>query len=235
MKISFVIPAHNAAAWLHPAVDSVLKQTHQDIECVIVNDGSTDSTDQYLAWLAKQGDARVKIVRQVRQGRQGRSAARNFGNGYASGEVIAVLDADDLAYPKRAEIVAREFSRGAEFLYGSALVIDAVGTKIGEEVAQPFNREKAAETLLNRIVHSTVAYSKAFAERFPYLGGEVAELGIDDWQQQTAAAAAGVKLQHVPNALAVYRSISTGVSKTRDEAKVVEAKKRILEGLKVPA
>lgn len=232
MKISFVIPSHNAAAWLPPAVASVLAQTHKDIECIIVNDGSTDSTDKYLAWLVRQLDARVRILSTARMGRSG---ARNYGNGYASGDVICVLDSDDLAYPKRAEIVAREFSRGAEFLYGSAAVIDAVGTKIAEEAAAAFDREQAAETLLNRIVHSTVAYSKSIAERFPYLGGEIAELGLDDWAMQTQVAAAGVKLQHVPNALAVYRKLDTGISSTRDEAKVVEAKKRFIESLKVPA
>lgn len=229
MKISFVIPAHNAAAWLPAAVDSVLAQTHQDVEVVIVNDGSTDSTHQYLAWLHSKLDKRVKIVT---TSREGRSVARNLGNDLATGEVIAVLDADDLAYPKRAEITAREFARGAEFLYGSAAVIDAVGQKRGELVAAAFDREKAAATLLNGIVHSTVAYSKEFSRRFPYRS-ELAELGLDDWGQQVEAAAAGVKLHHVPNALAVYRELETGISRTRDEVKVAETKKQFLEGLKV--
>lgn len=231
MKISFVIPSYNSAAWLPAAVDSCRKQTHKDVEIVVVNDGSTDSTAKYLHWLYAQNDERVKIVT---TSNQGRSMARNLGNMTATGEVICVLDADDISYPKRAEIVAREFDRGADFLYGSAAIISAVGKTVGGEQAEPFNKERALSDLKNRIVHSTVAYRKELAQRFPYRQ-EFAALGLDDWALEIEVALSGVKLSHVPNALAVYRSLATGISKTRDEAKVLEAKKAFLERLKVPA
>ena len=232
MKLTFVIPVYNAAAWIHPAVDSCLKQTHQDIEVVIVNDGSTDSTPKYLGWLAAKADPRIKIINTPNQGR---SVARNTGNIAAAGDVICVLDSDDLSYPKRAEIVAREFAKGTQFLFGSAAIIDAVGTIRGEEVAEAFKLGTAMETKLNRIVHSTVAYTKAIAMAHPYRGGEIADLGIDDWAFQLEVATSGVELKHTVSPLAVYRILRTGISQTRDQKKVEEAKSRFMETLKVAA
>lgn len=232
MKISFVIPSYNAAGWLGAAVESVRKQSYKDVECVVVNDGSTDSTDKYLKWLSAQGDNRIKIIATHNQGR---SVARNIGNDYATGEVICVLDADDITYPKRAEIVAREFSRGAQFLYGSAVVMNAIGGQLGELVAEKLNVEKARELLTFKIVHSTVAYTKDIAKRFPYLGGEISELGVDDFALYASVLESGIQLNHVTNPLCLYRQLETAVSKVRDEAKATEVKRKFLESLKVPA
>ena len=93
MKVSFIIPSHNCAAWLPHAVESVLSQTHKDLECIIVNDGSTDSTEKYLDWLK---DDRVRVIHNVKP--LGRSLARNQGNAFALGDILCVLDADDCQY-----------------------------------------------------------------------------------------------------------------------------------------
>lgn len=230
MKISFVIPSHNTAGWLHPAIDSCFKQTYKDIEIIVVNDGSTDSTGKYLEWLNKN-EPKVTIITLPKK--EGRSVARNLGNDAATGNVICVLDADDICAPKRAEIVAGIFEKGTQFLYGSAALMNAVGEKLGEELADTFNKDKALETFQNRIVHSTVAYTKDIAKKFQYQAGEISDLGIDDWAQQISIALSGIKLDFTPNVLSAYRMLSTGISKTRDNARVLEVKKRHLESLKV--
>lgn len=228
MKISFVLPSFNSVTWLPTAVGSVLGQTHKDIECVVVNDGSTDATSDYLAWQA-QKDTRLVVVNPGKN--IGRSAARNLGNDTATGEVICVLDADDLAYPGRARVVAERFSKGAEFLYGSAVAMDACGRNLGEIKAEPFSREKALETKENKIVHSSVAYTKDFAKRFPYSDGEIARLGIDDYEQQVRAFMAGVKMEHTTETIAAYRILDSAITKTRNEDEVKKFKTGYLEAL----
>lgn len=228
MKLSFVIPAYNSATWLSQAIESCLKQTKKDIEVVVIDDFSSDSTEDYMAWQVKQ-DERVVYHRNVSN--KGRSFARNLGNLMASGEVICVLDADDLAFPNRAKVTEDRFKSGATFVYGSAVQIDACGRNLGEIRADVFNKDKAIERMENRVVHSSVAYTKDFAMKYPYKDGDIAALGIDDWAQQIDAALAGVKLDYNPQLISAYRILNSGISKTRDESKVREFKKGYLRAV----
>ncbi len=92
--VSVVIPVYNAASTICETVDSVLRQTYQHTEIVIVNDGSTDET---AAVLAQYGD-RITVIH---QSNAGLASARNTGCGAARGEFIALLDADDRCVPER--------------------------------------------------------------------------------------------------------------------------------------
>lgn len=235
MKCSFVIPTYNNAHFLPIAVDSVLKQTYENIELLIVDDASTDFTWQYLDWLEAKKDERIKIIRLEKN--SGRSAARNSGNKAATGELLFVLDADDAATPNRAELTVRKYkSSGADYIYGSYTAIDSVGNELGQIRADVFNREKASEELVNRIGHSTVAYTKAIAENFPHSSDpEVSRLGIDDWEQQIRISMAGKKFDFVPQLIGVYRLSDAGVTATRDSGQVIAYKRAFLDALKVSA
>lgn len=228
MRLSFIIPSYNSAVWLAQAVGSVLEQTHKDVEAVVVDDCSTDSTQDYMAWQVK-ADSRVKYIRNEKN--LGRSASRNIGNKAASGSVLCVLDADDLALPKRAEITAKKFEHGAHYLYGSAVKMDACGRVAGEINADVFNKDKAIELLSCHIVHSTVAYSREFAEKYPYLEGDPARLGVDDFTQQIRAAIDGVKFDFVPNVISAYRLLNQGITAQRNNDEVIKFKKEFVEGL----
>lgn len=232
MKISFVIPSYNCVTWLPHAVTSCLQQTQKDIDVVVVDDGSTDRTWEYLEWLKKH-DSRVQIIRNGKN--LGRSESRNIGNRAAMGDVICVLDADDISTPNRAEVISRKFRSGrADFVYGAATVIDCLGRPSHVISPDVLNRERALEELQNRIVHSSVAYTREFAKKFPYRGGEIANLGIDDWAQQVEAMVSGAKFDFVPQRLCCYRVLEGQITRTRDEKAVLAAKRGFISGLKVP-
>jgi glycosyltransferase involved in cell wall biosynthesis len=86
--VSVIIPAYNAQKYIKSAIESVLEQSYQPVECIVVDDGSTDDT----AAIVKSYSDKVKYVY---QDNAERSAARNKGLYHASGEYISFLDADD--------------------------------------------------------------------------------------------------------------------------------------------
>lgn len=86
-----VIPAYNAAKTIRSAICSVLKQSDQDFDIVVIDDGSTDDT-VYAALELAETDDRIRVSSQKNQGV---SAARNLGVALARGHLIAFLDADD--------------------------------------------------------------------------------------------------------------------------------------------
>lgn len=231
--VSFIIPAFNNAEFIHPAVESALEQTYKDVEVVVVDDCSTDSTPDYLAWLEKQGHANLKIVRNEKN--TGRSFSRNLGNRVATGDILAVLDADDIAAPKRAELTVAKFKAGAEFVHGGAYLMGVTGTDLGMVETDVFNLEKATANLSAGIVHSTVAYSRALAIRYPYLEGEPARLGVDDFTIFMPMAFDGVKFAFIPAPLAAYRQNENGIMAKRDNEEVIAFKKGFLGSLRVPA
>ena len=105
--MSVVIPAYNAEATVRRTLESAASQTHRNIEIIIVDDGSTDSTADIVSQFASI-DPRATVLR---QGNLGVAAARNSGMNHASGDYIAPLDADDIWHPTKIEKQLRVIER----------------------------------------------------------------------------------------------------------------------------
>src|SRR5207253_1482851 len=103
-KISVITPCHNSAAFIGQTVDSVLKQDVQDWEYILVDDGSTDRTHQYLAQFASSDDR----IRVLVQDNKGTCRARNLGAKAASpdSKYLIFLDHDDLLEPSALRILS---------------------------------------------------------------------------------------------------------------------------------
>ncbi len=95
--VSVIIPCYNQAQYLPEALKSVFSQTHPQWECIIVNDGSTDKTDEVAReWLTK--DERFKYIKKENGGL---SSARNAGLKEAKGSLLQFLDSDDAIHPEK--------------------------------------------------------------------------------------------------------------------------------------
>jgi glycosyltransferase involved in cell wall biosynthesis len=92
-KVSIMMPVYNGEKYIESAIQSVVSQSYQNWELIIVNDGSTDQTTKILE---KFSDQRIK---KLHQKNQGEAAARNTALANMEGEYLAFLDADDLFFP----------------------------------------------------------------------------------------------------------------------------------------
>lgn len=116
-KISVIIPAYNAEAHIENAIKSILDQEYKNIEIIVIDDGSTDSTAQ----ICKKFDITL-----VQQENKGISAARNAGLKEVTGNLIAFLDADDLWYKYKLgdQVKLIESNQSPSFVLGLSIAID---------------------------------------------------------------------------------------------------------------
>jgi glycosyltransferase involved in cell wall biosynthesis len=235
-KASFVIPAHNAEAYLAQAILSCREQSMKDIEIIVVNDGSTDGTQELIEWHAAK-DSRVKVCQF--HDNCGRSAARNMGNALARAPFILVLDADDMAMKNRARDTLLTFNmKNCDVLYGPFSVIDENDNVIGKQQATHFNRELAIKKKQNYIGHSTMAYRKGVTLNVSYDEGDYSRLGLDDWKFQWDCILKGYKFDFTKNALSYYRiyalpngSIGSPTEFHRNSKEVEKLKNGYLAGI----
>lgn len=89
--VSIIVPVYNTAAYLSRCIESLVNQTYSDLQIILIDDGSTDSSGKIAdEWQTK--DPRIEVYHQPNQGQ---SAARNVGLQHARGEYIAFVDSDD--------------------------------------------------------------------------------------------------------------------------------------------
>src|SRR5262249_15513119 len=113
--VSVVMPAYNAAEWIAESIESVLQQSYQDLEIILVDDGSTDRTAEIAKNILQNGPFLYQILHQENTGP---SAARNRGWRVARGRWIQFLDADDLIHPCKIETQMAEASgKVADVIY----------------------------------------------------------------------------------------------------------------------
>ncbi|NCC20868.1 MAG: glycosyltransferase family 2 protein [Alphaproteobacteria bacterium] len=163
-KVSVLMTVRDGETWLSEAVRSILDQTLEDFEFIIVDDASNDSTPEVLA---KFVDCRLRVVRNNE--RQGRAASLNRGLTLCRAQYIARIDADDIATPERLEQQAAFLDRHPEtgIVGGGALYFDAHGN-IKREVHKPSDPLRLEWTALwsPPFVHSTEMFRKDLADGF---------------------------------------------------------------------
>ncbi len=201
MRLSVVVPAHNAEATVAAAVRSALDQTRAPDEVVVVDDGSTDATPTVVREIAGP-------VRLVVRSQGGPSAARNSGVAAASGNWIAFLDADDEWHPEKLEHQL-QMVQGDVVLVATDWSRDPVGSPV--PVPLPTTVLTTSEILLlNRFQTSTVLLRR---DAFEAAGRFDSSLdGVEDWDMWLRASRQGtvVKLDWP---FVRYTDVATGYSK----------------------
>ena len=120
-RVSVVMAVYNGERFLREAVDSILTQTFTDLELIVVDDGSEDSSAQLLAAIE---DPRVRII--SHEVNKGAALSRNDGMQAARGEYIAIMDSDDIALPTRLEVQVRFLDSHTDIGLTGAAIYDNI-------------------------------------------------------------------------------------------------------------
>ena len=204
LRVSVVIPAYNAEAYLEECVRSVLTQTHAVTEVLIVDDGSTDGTKI----LAESFGAPVRLLQQ-KQG--GPARARNLGVNEAVGEWIAFLDADDFWLPDKVEkqLLALAADPEAILCYTGLLALKLDGSRI----VVPPPALSQVDSMLS-LTNVGIPPSAVMLRRSTLLcvgGFSEVQRGCEDWDLWFRLRRLG-RFCVVPEAVTVYRESLGGLS-----------------------
>lgn len=126
-RASIVVPAFNTLKTLPETVASLLAQTYDDFEVIVVDDGSADGTAQ---WVLSQSDPRLRLVRQLNRGLAG---ARNGGIAASKGRYIGFCDGDDLWAPEKlaAHVAHLDANPEVGVSYSASALVDEAGAPLG--------------------------------------------------------------------------------------------------------
>jgi glycosyltransferase involved in cell wall biosynthesis len=171
--VSVIVTCYNYAKYLEGCLKSILNQTYQDYELVIVNDGSTDNTDDVIARFLDN-----KKVIYINQSNTGQAIATNNGIIRASGEFIAFLDADDLWEPTKLEKQVSLFTRDSiGVVFSRMKFINEEGLPLYKEVTGKHYTPRSGyvtDALLfeNFVPYSSTVVRKLCFEKFGMFNSE---------------------------------------------------------------
>jgi len=217
-KISVVVPVYNQERYIEETLESVLSQKEDELELIVVNDGSSDQSGEFI----KKFSSQIVLIEQANQGV---AVARNNGVKASSGELIAFLDGDDRYLPghlsKILEFAQREPQ--AILFYGDAWVIDEKGTRLWVQGSE--TEPNLVKLLLKNfiIASSVVVRRKLFEEGEWFEDFHPAE----DWDLSLRAWGKG-EFIHYPWIGVEYRKHEQSAIKTR-LALAEEMSKKVLE------
>ena len=171
--ISIIMAAYNAEKTIGFAIDSVLKQTYEVFELLVINDCSTDGTETIVKEYTEK-DCRIKLINNSRN--LGVSLTRLEGLKQAKGDWIAILDSDDAWMPEKLEKqIALQKRLNAELVFTGVKYLKADGTPLGWELEVP--DEIGYKKLLkqNLIANPSALVKKELYESYYAIGDEMHE------------------------------------------------------------
>lgn len=206
--IAIIVPCYNQGQFLDETLQSVIDQSFEGWECIIVNDGSTDNTEQIaLQWCEK--DKRFTYLKTLNNGL---SAARNSGIRHAKTEFILPLDSDDIIAPNYISLALNEFRKEK-----SVKVVYSYAEKFGEEIGllnlAPFN-------LFNLSRNSTMFCSSIYRKiDWEQVGGydEKMFYGWEDWEFWIAILKNGGTVKRIDEVCFYYRIKQVSMLKSIDD------------------
>jgi len=214
--VSVVIPAFNAERWLKATVESVLSQDYENLELIVVNDGSTDSTQEVAERIS---DPRSRCIQQTNRGL---SAARNTGIRAASGSYVALLDADDLFRSTKLseQVEALEKRPDLGVVTCGFELIDEDGKVFGKQRHWIEHPDLGLSKLLfwNPLLPSTLLIRRECFERVGLFDETLDR--YEDWEFAIRLGLAGYRIDYVRRVLLSYRRHRTNISSSADLVKV---------------
>jgi len=200
-KVSVIIPTYNRAHLVTLAIESVLSQTYQDFEIIVVDDGSRDNTQAIIESIS---DPKIRYLYQANQGP---GAARNTGIRAATGQYVAFLDTDDLLLPEKLALQVEALGKQPELglVAGGHLFVDEAGKPLAERRPWLSHPELSLTTWLYTcpITINAALVRREWLARAagfdPALGGQA-----EDWDLWLRLAYLGCRMAWTPYIVCTY-------------------------------
>lgn len=202
------MPVYNAERFVREAIESILAQTYADFELIIINDGSTDRSEEIIRSFS---DSRIHLISQSNAGVIG---ALNAGLKVARGIYIARMDADDISESTRLE-------KQVNFLKGNpdialcgtwATTIDEKGVEIGKYEYPPINHTSIRQIMVRRnpFIHPSIMFTKKAIESVGIYDPRYKH--AEDYELWTRMAARS-KTANIPERLLRYRILEGSITR----------------------
>jgi glycosyltransferase involved in cell wall biosynthesis len=222
--VSIIIPAFNVELFIEETIRSVLNQTYSNIECIVIDDGSTDSTAKIIKSI-QISDQRIQYYYQVNKGV---SSARNYGFKLSKGEFICFLDADDIWLPSRIEkmvILFQKLSKEYGLIHSDISHIDEESKLLGTKQTGLSGRVLDDLLLLQQCVipaPSSIMVRRKTMEKTGLFNIELSNAADYDFFLRVAKY---YKVKRIPEVLSYYRKHPSNMSSNisvieKDQVKV---------------
>lgn len=223
--ISIVIPCYNSGDLLRDSIESILVQTYRDIELILINDGSTDSTYEVISDFSNNN--KVKIINNKKN--YGLISTLNEGIEASQGDFIARMDHDDISHSRRLEYQLKEFRDPNLFICGTDILIN------NQKRRHYPIKNRQCKTLLflgNCFAHPTVMM-RASTIRDNKIYYNHKYKNIEDYGFWVENQCYG-KYKNIPKPLLSYRIVESGMSVSVDNSSFLfsEREKMRIEILK---
>lgn len=239
-RFSVVVPVYNAEKYLEHCLDSILNQTYQDFEIVIVNDGSTDSSVDICRQYQKKNSEKIILIN---QDNKGIFIARKIAFAHTQGEIIVSVDSDDALRADALEILDRSFRKTHAQIVCYESTRDITFSKPGKnrglfsgaEIFEGGNKRKLYELICGTFFFNNL-WSKAISRdvisiQDYYLKCENLSFGEDVWLILPVLDRA-TKIAYIPESLYFYRlnaSSSVHIYRQKQFDDLLVVRNRVME------
>jgi glycosyltransferase involved in cell wall biosynthesis len=225
--ISVVMPTYNQARFISYSIDSVLNQTFENWELLIVDNFSSDETSEVLAHYS---DPRIRVFKIDNGGVIARS--RNLAIEASKGNWIAFLDSDDYWFPKKLERVAKLFNSNPDLIYHNMKVVNGKNYVSNKEFIKSRKlRKPILKDLIvngNTIVTSSVVVRKKLLEEVNCMNVAHELIGIEDYNTWLRISRKTEAFKLIPQELGAYRRHEKNVSLSNSLVLPIEAFKEFM-------
>jgi glycosyltransferase involved in cell wall biosynthesis len=222
--VSVVIPVYNAERFIKTCIDSVLRQSYENLEVLVIDDGGPD---QSISIVEQYDDQRLRIIRQENRGLAG---ARNTGIRVARGDFIAFLDADDFWFVHKIEkhVAVMQANPKCGVSFSASIFVDEDGESLNR-LQEPFNKNdfnsshvfcrnpigNGSVPMITRSVFDHIAFKSAGVKHLQYFDESLRQSeDIDCWTRITLQTES--EFQYIDQPLTFYRLNSGGLSANVD-------------------
>jgi glycosyltransferase involved in cell wall biosynthesis len=209
--VTVCIPTYNHGIYLEQALDSVLCQTYSNLEIIIVDNYSTDNTDEVLV---KFDDSRIKIYKNNNYGSI--AVSRNLAVNKSSGEWVAFLDSDDWWKENKLEKCAHNFQLGIDLIYHDLIIVDETIDRSQSMSIKSRKLEKPVFKDLiikgNTIATSSVVVRKTILNKVNGMNESEEMFGIEDFNTWLKISQNTEGFKHIPENLGFYRMHNNNAS-----------------------